>query len=148
MVSVSETVRIDVPPQVVFEYMDDPHNHVEVTPSLNEVRNIEPLENGGKRVEHTYRMAGIALEGELTETIHEEPERMMFEMDGALEGEIRLQVSELDDERSELTYEASYKLPQTVLSSVAEPFVRLYNERELRTTLENVKSRLELEAEK
>ncbi len=143
MVSVSETVRVEVPIEEAFAFLDDPENHAEVTPSLAEVRNIEPLENGGKRVEHTYRMAGIGLDGALVETTHEEGELMVFEMDGDLEGEIRISFEPVE-EGTEITYAASYELPGRVLSAVADPFVRRYNERELRTTLENVKDRLEL----
>ncbi len=144
MVSIDETLQIDAPVEDVFAYMDDPQNHVEVTPSLAEVRNVEPTENGGKQLEHTFRMAGIGLDGELVETTHEENELMVFEMSGQLEGELRLEFDRVDD-GTELTYNASYDLPESVLGRVAEPFVRRYNERELRTTLENIKTRLEVD---
>lgn len=143
MISISESIHIDVPVETVFDFLDDPHNHAEVTPSLAEVRNIEPLENGGKRVEHTYTMAGVSLDGELVEETHEENERMVFEMSGGLSGEITIETT-VANGGTELTYSANYELPGRVLSSVTEPFVRRYNERELRTTLENVKTRLEV----
>ena len=146
MVSISESIHIDAPVEAVFEFLDDPRNHAEVTPSLAEVRNIEPLENGGKRVEHTYTMAGVSLDGELVEETHEENERMVFEMSGGLSGSITIETAGAND-GTELTYSATYELPGRVLSSVAKPFVRRYNERELRTTLENVKTRLEMESE-
>ena len=145
MVSVSETIRIDRPVETVFEYLDDPRNHVEITPSLAEVRNIEPLENGGKRVEHTYKMAGIGLDGELVEQTHVENERLHFEMRGSLSGEIDIGLEPVDG-GTEVRYSAEYDLPGRVLSEVAKPFVRRYNERELSTTLENLKTRLESEA--
>ncbi|MCU4716893.1 SRPBCC family protein [Halapricum hydrolyticum] len=142
MVSVSRSIHVDAPVEDVFEYLDDPRNHAEVTPSLAKVRNVEPLDNGGKRVEHTYKMAGVGLDGELVERTHEENERMVFEMRGGLEGEIEIETVD-DDGGTELRYSADYELPGTVLSAVAGPFVRRYNERELRTTLENIKARLE-----
>jgi len=40
-----------------------------VTPSLAEARTLEALDTGGKRVEHTYRMAGIELSGELASVL-------------------------------------------------------------------------------
>ena len=146
MVSVSETIRVDRPVEGVFEYLDDPRNHVEITPSLAEVRNIEPLENGGKRVEHTYKMAGIGLDGELVEQTHVENERLHFEMRGSLSGEIDISLEPVDG-GTEVRYSAGYDLPGRVLSEVAKPFVRRYNERELSTTLENLKTRLESEPE-
>ena len=142
MVSVSESIYVDAPVEAVFNFLDDPRNHAEVTPSLAEVRNIQPLENGGKRVEHTYSMAGISLDGELIEKRHEDNERMAFDMSGGLSGEITIETKQANG-GTELTYGATYELPGRVLSSVAEPFVRKYNERELRTALENIKTTIE-----
>lgn len=142
MLEVSESVRIDAPVEHVFAFMDDPHNHVTVTPSLGEVGNVEPLDNGGKQLEHTFRMAGIGLDGELVETVHEPNERMVFEMRGQLEGELELTFATVDD-GTELTYTGRYDLPNAVLETVAGPFVRRYNERELGTTLANVKTHVE-----
>ena len=105
--------------------------------------NVDPIEDGGKRLEFTYEMAGVGLDGELVQTIHEPPERHTFEMSGSLEGEIDIEIEEHDG-GSRLTYTGTYDLPGRVLSKAAEPFVRRYNERELQTTLENVKTRLEL----
>lgn len=142
MVEVSETMHIDADPEAVFEFMDDPENHVIVTPSLAHVQNIEPLDNGGKQLEHTFRMAGIGLDGELIEREREEGSRMLFEMTGDLTGEIEL-TFEPEGEGTKMTYTGRYDLPGQVLGRVAEPFVRRYNERELQTTLENVRTHVE-----
>ncbi len=143
MVTVSESVYVHSAPEDVFTYLDDPYHHVEVTPSLVEVRNVRALDNGGKRADHTYRMAGVSVDGELVEIIHDPPERLNFELRGGLEGEIDIRI---DPERdgSRVSYAATYELPGRVLSRVAEPFVRRYNQRELRTTLENLRDRLEI----
>ncbi len=146
MTSVRRSIHVDAPVADVYEYLDDPRNHVEATPSLTEVRNIQPLENGGKRVEHTYKMAGVSVSGELVEQEHSEPELMRFEMCGTLSGEITIETVP-DDGGTELRYSAEYDIPGRVLSAVAEPFVRRYNERELQSTLENVKTALETNAE-
>lgn len=144
MITASDSIEIDADVATVFEYMDDPHNHAEVTPSISDVRNVEPLENGGKRLDFTYEMAGVGLDGELEETVHEENERMVFDMRGTLSGEISLEFEATAD-GTRLTYTGTYEIPGRVVSSVAEPFVRRYNERELETTLQNVKSRLEMD---
>ncbi|MDR5672368.1 SRPBCC family protein [Halalkaliarchaeum sp. AArc-GB] len=138
----SESIEIETPIEQVFEYLDDPHNHVEVTPSLSSVRNVDPLENGGKRLEFTYGMAGIGIDGELVQTVHDPPRRLRFDMRGKLDGEIDLELAETGGV-TRMTYTGTYEIPGRVLSSVAEPFVRRYNERELQTTLEDLKSRLE-----
>lgn len=143
MVTVSESIHIDASVESVFRYLDDPYHHVEVTPSLVEVRNVKPLENGGKRADHTYRMAGVSLDGELVEMIHEDNQRLHFELRGQLEGELDLRMT-AEDGGTRLSYAATYELPGRVLSRVAEPFVQRYNQRELRTTLHNIKDRLEV----
>lgn len=142
MAEASESIHIDRPVEEVFAYLDDPHNHAEVTPSIADVRNVRPLDNGGKRLEYTYEMAGVGVDGELVEQIHEGEERMVFEMRGRLTGQIEL-VFEERDGGTEVTYGAEYDIPGRVLSTAATPLVERYNERELRTTLENLKSELE-----
>lgn len=139
MGTVSETVHVPASPEAVFTFLDDPDNHMAVTPSISSIEDVERLENGGKRLSYTFQMAGVPLHGELVQTVHEEPARMVFEMRGGLEGQLELEL-EGEDDGTRLTYTATYELPGRVLSTVAEPFARRYNERELRTTLENVQT--------
>lgn len=142
MAEVSETVRIDAPLGDVFAYMDQPENQPEITPSLVHSETVAELPNGGKRVEYTYEMAGIELDG-VIEAVEYEPEsRIRWEMTGDLKGEITW-TFEVDGDGTVVTYASEYDIPVPVLSAVVEPFVRRYNERDLRTTLENLKTRLE-----
>jgi carbon monoxide dehydrogenase subunit G len=145
MIEVSESVTVDAPVERVFAFMDDPKNHLTVTPSLADVRNVERLDSGGKRLDHTFRMAGITLDGELEEVERAEDERMLFAMRGQLSGEIEL-TFEPTDGGTRLTYTGRYDLPGEVLGRVARPFVRRYNERELSTTLANVKTHVETDS--
>jgi Polyketide cyclase / dehydrase and lipid transport. len=145
MVRVSETIVIDRPLEDVYEYLDHPENHAEVTPSLAEATPIEQLENGGKRARYIYRMAGISRKGWLTETTHSDGERMLFELTGELTGEIDISFAATDG-GTEVTYAAEYDLPGRVVAAVAKPFAKRYNRRELATTLENLKTRLETAA--
>jgi carbon monoxide dehydrogenase subunit G len=145
MIEVSDDILIEAPVNEVYEYMDDPHSHAEVTPSITDVRNVKTLENGGKRLEYTYTMGGVGLDGELEEVEHVENSRMTFEMKGELEGKIDL-TYEGENGRTRMTYSAEYDVPTKVLEKLVEPFVRKYNGRELRTTLENVKTRMEAES--
>ena len=137
MISARDTIRVDAEVGTVFEFMDDPHNHAAVTPRLTDVRDIERLENGGKQLSFTYRMAGIGVDGDLVQTVHEPNERMRFEMRGRLEGTIDL-VFEAAGDGTDLTYAAEYDLPDSVFTSLGEPVIRRFNERQLRATLENV----------
>ena len=146
MFSARDTIHVDGDVATVFEFMDDPHNHAAVTPRLTDVRDVEPLENGGKRLSFTYRMAGMGIDGELVQTVHEPNERMSFEMRGRLEGTITLEF-EPDGDGTALTYAAEYDLPENALTSLGEPVVRRFNERQLRATLENVAERFTLEGD-
>ena len=137
MISARDTIHVDADIDTVFEFMDDPHNHAAVTPRLTDVRDIERLENGGKQLSFTYRMAGIGVDGDLVQTVHEPNERMRFEMRGRLEGTIDL-VFEAAGDGTDLTYAAEYDLPDSVFTSLGEPVIRRFNERQLRATLENV----------
>ncbi|UWG50009.1 Polyketide cyclase/dehydrase family protein [Halalkaliarchaeum sp. AArc-CO] len=87
-------------------------------------------------------MAGIGIDGELVQTVHDPPRRLRFDMRGKLDREIDLELAKTGG-GTRVTYAGTYEIPGRVLSSVAEPFVRRYNERELQTTLEDLKSRLE-----
>ncbi len=146
MTSVSESIRIDSPVKTVFEYLDDPYNHAEVTPSVTNVQNVERLNNGGKRLDCTYTMAGVGLNTELKQTVHEPNRRMIFDMHSGIDGELELRFAEVNN-GTEVTYTAEYEIPGRVISKVVKPFAVKYNERELRTALENLKQRLELEGE-
>jgi carbon monoxide dehydrogenase subunit G len=139
MVSVTGRAHVRAPPQRVFDFLDDPHNHVAITPSLADVRAIESLDNGGKRATFTYRILGLSVDGDLVEQHHDPPERMVFDLQGQLTGEIDLRV-EPDGDGTEVTYDARYDLPWGPLGRVLAPLVRWYNEREVRRLLENLRS--------
>lgn len=143
MLSVSETVAIDAPLSDVFAYMDDPHNQAEITPSLSDVRSVEDRGDDGKRLDYTYTMAGVSLDGTLETTTYEPESRVVFDMvEGPLSGELTWEFETTDDE-TRVTYSASYELPSSVLEAVVRPFAERYNERELETALQNLKTRLE-----
>ncbi len=144
MASVTESIWIDSPVKTVFNYLDDPYNHAEVTPSVTNVQNVDRLDNGGKRLDCTYTMAGIGLQTELEQTVHEPNQRMVFDMRSGIDGELELRFTEANG-GTEVTYRAEYEVPGRVVGKVVKPFALKYNERELRAALKNLKQRLELE---
>lgn len=142
VVEVTQRTRIGVPVQTVFAYMDQPENQPEITPSLTRSKPVAELPNGGKRVEYTYTMAGVGLSGYIEATEYEPERRIRWKMTGDLTGDIEW-TFEADGDETVVTYTADYDVPIPVLDAVVEPFVKRYNERELRTTLENLRTRLE-----
>lgn len=166
MVEVSRTVVVDAPVEAVFAFVDEPENQVAITPGLTSVSDVEPLENGGKRLSYTYSMAGVAITGRMETPVYEPPGRVVFELtDGPLAGEIEWLLASVDadgeaeaangrgdpadasessaggDGRTRFTYRADYRLPSRVLDRVAEPLVRRYNERQLDRTVERLRER-------
>ena len=141
MVHVSDSIEVSVPAETVFETLDDPETHATITPSISEIRNVEPRENGGKELEYTYRLAGVPIDGRLVQTVHEPPTTHVFALEGGLTGAITLDI-EPTDEGTRVTYSAEYAVPGRVIARVIEPMVRWYNERELASTLENLETLL------
>ncbi len=142
MIDVGETVRIDAPIGDTFAFMDRPENQPEITPSLTRSETVETLSNGGKRVAYTYTMVGIGLDGYIEATEYEPERRINWEMSGDLEGEIEWEFERVNGQ-TRVTYTARYEMPVRVLEVVIGPIVERYNERELRTTLENLRTRIE-----
>ncbi|MFB6127276.1 MAG: SRPBCC family protein [Halolamina sp.] len=143
MVRVSESVTVEAPKETVWEFMDDPHNQPVITPSITAVDDVDQRPDG-KSLDCTYTMAGVDLETTLRTTTYDPGEHVVFEMDGGLEGEIEWRF-EAADEGTDVTYAADFAVPGEVMERVVEPLIRRYNERELSTTLANLKTRLEAE---
>jgi uncharacterized protein YndB with AHSA1/START domain len=142
VIEVDESIVIDAPVEAVFAYLDQPENQPEFTPSLTRSETVETLPNGGKRVAYTYTMAGVDLDGHVEAVEYEPESHVRWEMTGDLRGRIDWTFEPVDG-GTRFTYEAGYELPNRVLEAVAGPFVGRYNERELRTALENLRTRLE-----
>lgn len=136
----SDAILVAAAPETVFAFLDDPANHAAITPGLTDVRDVAPLENGGKRLSYTYRMAGMGVDGEIVQTVHDPPERHAFELRGRLTGTIDLRLAPAES-GTELTYAAAYDLPENALTRLGAPVVRRFNERQLRAALENVAAR-------
>ena len=133
----SDAVVVAADPETVFAFLDDPANHAAITPGITDVRDVEPLENGGKRLSYTYRMAGVGIDGEIVQTVHDPPTRHAFELRGRLTGTIDLRLEPVAG-GTELTYAATYDLPENTLTMLGAPVIRRFNERQLRAALENV----------
>jgi len=152
MFTVEQQVRIDSPPGEVFSFLDDPRNHVKVTPGLVDVGDVEALASGGKRAEYRYKLAGVELVGVVEDVERVPGSRLVQRLSGAIDGTITYDLASDDDDddgdgdggdATALEYEAEYDLPDTVIESVLAPIAEAYNRREARATVENLKTFLE-----
>lgn len=142
MFSVEEQVVIESPPDSVFSFLDDPRNHVKITPGLIDVSDVEALPNGGTRAEYRYKLAGVTLVGSVEDVERSPDSRLVQSLSGAIDGTVEY-VLDREDGATTLRYEAAYDLPDTVIDTVLAPVATAYNRREARATLENLKTFLE-----
>ena len=63
MARMERSSEIHVPMERVFGYVADPSHLPEFWPSMMEVKDVEPLPNGGHRFRWLYKMAGMRFEG-------------------------------------------------------------------------------------
>jgi uncharacterized membrane protein len=143
MLTVREHINIAVPVDRVFEFMDTPAHQAEITPSLTQSTLVERLPNGGSRARYTYRIFGLSFSGEVRATDYVPDERIVWSMTGDLQGTIRWYFDP-NETGCHFTYAATYRIPGPgFLRPLAGPLVRRYNEREVRTLLQNLQERLE-----
>jgi uncharacterized protein YndB with AHSA1/START domain len=142
MTTIEKSIHIDVPPEKVFSYIDDPLHLPEIWPSMMEVEDIERLPNGGRRYEWEYKMAGMHFEG-ISETVTYEPGRHVVEKNtGQIPSTFDWTFTP-ENGGTRLDLKTEYEIPKKVLGKLAEPFVRRLNEREADTVLANLKDVLE-----
>lgn len=143
MLTVRKHVDIDAPVEAVFGYMDEPRHQPGITPSLIQSHLLERLPNGGSRARYTYRLFGLSFSGEVRATDYVPHERIVWTMEGDLQGTIRWYFQSLDGGQTRFTYAATYAVPgPSALRAVLKPLVRRYNEREVHTLLQRLQARL------
>lgn len=144
MVRIEREVWIDAQPERVFEYMASPENHPAVMPSLQKIENVEAVPNGGHRGEFRFKMVGVPVKGRFEDIEYTPSERRVYEMTGDTEGSMQYSF-EPENGGTRFTCVMDAKFPSRVLDTVLRPVARRYNEREIETMLENVKTLMEAE---
>lgn len=144
MVTIEREVWINAQPERVFEYMAAPENHPKVMPSLHEVKHVEELPNGGHRGEFRFKMVGVPVKGHFEDVEYVPNERRVYEMSGDTEGSMHYSF-EPKNGGTHFTCVMDAKFPSRVLDTVLRPVAKKYNEREIETMLENLKTLIEAE---
>jgi uncharacterized protein YndB with AHSA1/START domain len=142
MAKVEKTITINAPVEKVFSYVEEPTNLLEYWPSMVEVKDVEPLPNGGTKFRWVYKMGGVHLEGTSEATEYVVNQRTVTENKGGIEGTVTW-TYETQDGGTKVTFEAKYTVPVPVLGKLAESLIVKLNEREAETLLANVKDRME-----
>ena len=142
MAKVSKTITINAPVEKVFGYIDEPTNLPEIWPSLVEIKDVQPLPNGGHSDRWVYKMAGIRFEGTSEGTEHVANQRIVSKTKGGVES---TQTWRFQPEAggTKVTFEVEYTVPIPVLGKLAEAVIVKMNEHEGDLILANLKARME-----
>lgn len=143
MAKVIKSITINVPVEKVFNYVVEPTNLVEVWPSLEEVKEVRPLPNGGTAFRYVYKMAGMRFVG-ATETIQQVPnQRTVGRSTEGIESTVTW-TFQSKGTGTVVSFEAAYTVPIPLLGKLAEAFIVRANEHEAETILANLKDRMEV----
>lgn len=126
----------------VFAYLDDPEHLPEVWPSLQDVRNLERLPNGGTKYEWTYKMIGMSFNDETEQIEHIKNQILTEENRGNLNS-VMTWTFDREGEGTKLTRETEYDIPIPLFGKLAEKVIIRLNENEAETVMANIKAMFE-----
>jgi uncharacterized membrane protein len=142
MSKIEKSIFINAPVKNVFTFMSEPGNLPEIWPSLIEIRNVQPLPNGGYCYEWIYKMAGLCFNGQAEWTEFVKNQRIVDQNLSGIPSTF-VWIYEPEDGGTRVSVQVEYALPGAVLSRMAEPVVNKMNEHEAETVLANLKARME-----
>ena len=142
MIRITRTIHIDAPVERVFGFLEDKTHLPEIWPSMIEVSDEQPLENGGKRFHWVYKMAGVLFEGDTEETEFLRNRRIVSTSRQGVENETVWDFKPIGD-GTEVTFGAAYTIPIPLVDKFAEPLLAKMNAAEAELVLTNLKARLE-----
>ncbi|MGZ4811054.1 MAG: SRPBCC family protein, partial [Thermoanaerobaculia bacterium] len=136
------TVDIKAPAQRVYDFVAQPRNLPGVWPSMVAVSNVVAGASGGYDFDWEYKMAGVHLKGH-TKVEEDQPGKLFrTRTEGTIESTFRWTFRS-DGAGMKLSCEVEYTIPVPVLGKLAEVVVAKINEREMETTLANIKDVME-----
>jgi carbon monoxide dehydrogenase subunit G len=142
MAKLSKSIYVMAPVEVVYNFVFEPANLVEIWPSLIEIKNIQQLANGGNKYTWVYKMAGMRFEGKGEDIEVSPPKRLSSKNEGGIDS-VLTWLFEADKGGTQVTIETEYKVPIPLLGKLAENIIIKQNEREAEIILENLKTRME-----
>ena len=142
MMKAERSIAIHAPVEKVFDYAADPAHLPEFWPSMIEVRDVQPLANGGHRFHWVYKMAGMRFEGTSDDVEYMPNQRLIQKSRGGIESTITW-TFQPEAEGARVTFQAEYTVPVPLLGRLAEAAIVKVNEHEAETLLANLKARME-----
>jgi ligand-binding SRPBCC domain-containing protein len=142
MPKIEKSILIDAKVEKVFAFMSEPGNLLEIWPSLLDVKNVQPLPNGGYCYDWTYKLAGLRFQGQSEWTEFVKDQRVVDTNKGGIPSTF-VWTYHPEDGGTRLNMSVDYSLPGAVLRKLAEPIVHKMNEHESEIILANLKARME-----
>jgi len=142
MAQISKAIRIEASVEMVFDFMAEPGNLLEIWPSLLEVKDIQPLPNGGYAYCWTYKMAGMRFKGQATCTEYAKDRQIAYQNQSGIASRF-IWTYMPEEQGTKLGVNIDYTIPGAAISRLAEPVILKMNEHEVDTLLANLKVRLE-----
>jgi uncharacterized membrane protein len=139
---IEKSIVIDAPVEKVFTFMAEPNNLLEIWPSLLEIRNVEPLPNGGYCYDWTYKMAGLRFEGRAEWIEFVKDQRVVDRNQGGIPSTF-VWTYQPEGAGTRVTMRVDYSIPGAAVGRLAEPIIQKMNEHEAGTILANLKTRME-----
>lgn len=143
MAKIEKSILINAPLDKVFAFMAEPSNLLEIWPSLLEVKNVQPLPNGGYCYEWTYKMAGIRFDGQAECIEFVRDQRIVDKNEGGIPSTL-VWTYQPEDGGTRVSVSVEYAIPGAALARLAEPIVHKMNQHESETVLVNLKARMEV----
>ncbi|MFZ1866801.1 MAG: SRPBCC family protein [Polyangiales bacterium] len=142
METIEKSIIINAPVQKVFEYIDDPRNDPEWMIDMMEVHEVEGPPGVGRHFHWTFKMVGVPLKGQSTTIEHVPNRRTVTESQGGVSSTWAADLQPEGD-GTKLTMKVEYTIPVPVLGKLAEHLVAKRNERNLESSMQNIKQILE-----
>jgi uncharacterized protein YndB with AHSA1/START domain len=142
MANVERSIVIQAPVEKVFGFAADPSHLPEFWTSMIEVKDIQPLANGGHRFRWVYQMAGMRFEGTSDDVEYLPNQRMVQKSKGGIDSTITW-TFQPEAGGTRVTFLAEYKVPVPLLGRLAEAMIVKVNEHETEALLANLKARME-----
>lgn len=142
MAKIERSLIISAPIEKVFAFMANPENLPEIWPSLQEVRNVQLLPNGGYCYDWTYKMAGMRFEGKAEWTEFVKNQRIVDKNESSIPSTF-IWTYQPEEGGTRVTVNVEYTIPSAILGKLAEPVIHKMNEHEAETVLANLKARME-----
>lgn len=142
MFTLEKSVLIDAPVEKIFDFMAEPNHLLEIWPALLDVRNVQPLPNGGYCYEWVYKMAGVRFEGQSETTEFARNRGFAVRNESGIPSTFVWSFNP-EEGGTRVTVSVEYAIPGAALGRIAQPVIQKMNEHESETILANLKALIE-----